>query len=165
MKNSFSLKMIAIVDEDFGIAKNGKISWSFKEDLAFFKEKTTNNIVIAGRITFFSIPDAPLKNRINYIISKSLKSPVKGAEIFPSLEDALTDIENKFRENKPEIWIIGGARLYNYALLHNLITEAFITQIHKKYNADKFINSSFLLSFKKEIIRRGENYTIFRYFK
>ena len=50
----FLLKMIAIVDSEFGIAKNGKIPWSFEEDLKFFREKTLHNIVIMGKELSFA---------------------------------------------------------------------------------------------------------------
>ena len=74
------LKMIAIIDSEYGLAKNGEIPWSFAEDLKFFYRKTKNNIVIMGRRTFESL-GAPLKNRANYIISKkSYNKNAKGGE-------------------------------------------------------------------------------------
>lgn len=164
----FLLKMIAIVDSEFGVAKNGKIPWSFEEDLKFFREKTLHSIIIMGRVTFFSIPNAPLHDRINYVISKSLKSPIPNIEIFSSLESALKNIENfsNFSNKKiPEVWIIGGASLYNYALEKDLIDEAFITQVHQNFYADQFINSKFLKKMNREIIFSEKNYSIIRFTK
>ena len=161
----FLLKMIAIVDSEFGIAKNGKIPWSFEEDLKFFREKTLHNIVIMGKVTFFSIQNAPLPDRINYIISKSLKSSIPNTKIFPSLEAALENIENFSNKKIPEVWLIGGASLYNYALEKNLIDEAFITQVHQNFFADQFINSKFLKNMNHEIIFSEKKYRIIRFSK
>ena len=181
------LKMIAIVDSEYGLAKNGEIPWSFAEDLKFFYRKTKNNIVIMGRRTFESL-SAPLKNRANYVISKKLArdetadferltSKEEGNEvptpntlisknfknvfIFDSLENALENIAQQ--KNAPEIWLIGGAELFHYALERQLIDEAYITQVSKNFHANLFLKISLLNYLKKEIIEQKEGHSIFHY--
>ena len=149
-------KLIAIVDSDFGISKNENIPWIFDDDIRFFKTVTQNFAIIMGRKTFFSIANAPLKNRVNCVLSNTIKS-LHGVLIFDSLEAALRQYKNA--------WIIGGAEIYNYALRNNLVDYSVITQVHKKFESDKFIEKSFLESFKKKILFTTENYDITSYLR
>ncbi len=141
--------MIAIVDSEYGLAKNGEIPWSFAEDLRFFYQKTKNDVVIMGRRTFESL-GAPLKNRINYVISQTISKDSQNIFVFDSLEKALEHIEKQ--QKIPEIWIIGGAELCNYVLERNLIDEAYITKVAKNFHADLFLKISLLNYLKKELL-------------
>lgn len=150
-------KLIAIVDKNFGVSKNGGVPWAFDDDLKFFKAMTENSTIIMGRKTFFSIPNAPLKNRVNCVISRTLKK-LKGAFVFDSLEKALAQRKNA--------WVIGGAAIYNYALKNNLIDYVLITQVNKNQNADSFIESSFLESFNRKILAEHKNiYSVTSYLR
>jgi dihydrofolate reductase len=148
------IKLIAAVDSDWGISKDGKIPWSFPEDMKFFREKTIDSVAAMGRNTFFSIKDRPLKDRINCVVSKSL-APIDGAKVFRSLEEVVAQYD--------DFWIIGGAQLYNYALKNNLVDYALITQMRKSFDADKFIDSSYFEKFSKKIIFDCDDYFIAEY--
>ena len=54
--------LIAAVDINLAIGKDGTIPWDIKEDLKFFKERTENTAIIMGRATYDSI-GRPLPNR------------------------------------------------------------------------------------------------------
>ena len=61
-----------------GIGFKNSLPWHIPEELKKFKEITSkvNNInkkncVIMGKNTWYSIPKAPLKNRINIVISNN----------------------------------------------------------------------------------------------
>lgn len=162
LNSEILIKLIAIVDEDWGVSKNGTVPWSFEDDLKFFKNVTSNSTIIMGRKTFFSIQKAPLKNRINCVISSTLKKTKISKNfdnifVFPSLEKAI--------KQYPNSWIIGGAKLYNYALKNNLVDWAIITQVHQKFSADNFMDTNFLKLFRKEIIFEGNNYDITSYLR
>ena len=143
------VKLIAIVEKNFGLSFNGEIPWSFEEDRKFFHESTENSVVIMGRNTFFSHENFPLKNRINCVITKN---KIPNIECFESLEDAL--------KKYPDCWIIGGEKLYNYALEKNLADEIIITQVNQEYDADTFLNCEYLKKFKRELIKKGNNFCI-----
>jgi dihydrofolate reductase len=148
------IKLIAIVDEDFGVSKNSRIPWSFSADLRFFYEKTRNQTVVMGRNTYFSIGATPLKDRINCIISANMKSQ-DNIKVFNSIENVM--------KKYSEFWIIGGAMLYNYALKNNLVDYAIITKVHKKFHADSFLNK---LAFEKFVSKNtfsDKNYSIIEY--
>ncbi|MDR3155892.1 MAG: dihydrofolate reductase [Holosporaceae bacterium] len=150
------VKLIAIVDEDFGIAKNGKIPWQFKDDLSFFQRQTWLDVVVMGRVTYFSI-EKSLPSRINCIISNSMSSKEffaksnRSTKLFQTPEQAL----EKYQDH--DIWIIGGAMLFNYVIAGKLINKIIITQVHRSYNADLFIDKSLLMdNFKfQRTIARG----------
>ena len=64
-----------------------------------------------GRKTFESLPKGALPNRRNIVLSTRPDTLCPGAEIFPSLEEAL-----KHCEQDEQIYIIGGASVYRQAL-------------------------------------------------
>ena len=67
-----------------GIGMNNSIPWETnKEDLKFFQRMTTNNIVIMGRNTWESLPNKPLKNRINIVLTSE---PIAGVLTFKSIK-------------------------------------------------------------------------------
>ncbi len=145
------VKLIAIVEKNFGVSKNGKIPWEFREDRALFREFTKNSVVIMGKNTFFSHKNFPLSNRTNCVITKSA---IQNAICFPTLEKAL--------KKYPESWIIGGATLYNSALQKNLIDEAIITQVKQEYDADKFLDFKYLKKFTRELLIETEKYFVWK---
>ncbi|MDR2794896.1 MAG: dihydrofolate reductase [Holosporaceae bacterium] len=152
------IKLIALVDDHFGIAKNNEVPWHFPDDLRFFRENTTDNVVVMGRKTFFSIPNAPLPHRINCVLSRSMHKndwQSKGVQIFSSGEELLTRHRN--------FWVIGGAEIYNYFLGNHLVDMALITQVQHNYNADKFLNAAFLAEFFKTTLENNERYSIYKY--
>ena len=148
------IRLIAIVEKNFGLSKNEKIPWEFEEDRAFFQKLTRNSVVIMGRNTFFSHKNFPLKDRINCVITKT---DIPDAICFPTLEEAI--------ENYPDAWIIGGAQLYNYALQKDLIAEAIITQVNQEYDADTFLDTKYLESFNRKLMIKKENYCIWKWRK
>lgn len=147
------IKLIAIVEKNFGIAENGKIPWAFKEDRNFFREKTINSVVIMGRKTFESIPNAPQGNRKNCVITK--KSFQSDVECFRTLEDAV--------QKYPSCWIIGGAQLYNYALGKNIVQYMLITHVYAAYHPDIFLNTNRFPEFSKTILKESSEYSICEY--
>jgi len=143
--------LIAVVEKNFGLSKNGKIPWEFEEDRAFFQKLTRNSVVIMGRNTFFSHKNFPLKDRTNCIITKT---EIPNAICFSTLEKAI--------ESYPNAWIIGGAQLYNHALQKGLIDEAIITRVNQEYQADTFLDMKYLENFDRELLKREKNYSIWK---
>lgn len=91
------------------IGRNGDIPWHVPEDLARFKQVTVGHTVVMGRRTWDSLPAKvrPLPGRRNIVLSRQADFKARGAEVFGSLENALTE---------PEAWVIGGAQIYLLAL-------------------------------------------------
>ena len=116
--------LIAAVDKNLAIGRDGKIPWHIKEDLQYFQKNTLNTSMIMGRSTFDSIGKA-LPNRQNIIMTKS---PANREGVIEVSDVASAINEAKKASNK--ISIIGGESIYKEFLpLANklLITEIDIT--------------------------------------
>ena len=116
--------LIAAVDKNLAIGKDGKIPWHIKEDLQYFQKNTLNTAMIMGRSTFDSI-GKPLPNRQNIVMTRS---PANREGVIEVLDAESAIKEAKRASNK--ISIIGGESIYKEFLpLANrlLITEINIT--------------------------------------
>ena len=85
-------------------------------DMQYFKESTTNHIVVMGRKTFRSIMAKPLPNRINIIFTRErniiYESPRQtNKPIFVNSLDQLWAAITKYSMDK-DIWVIGGKQIY-----------------------------------------------------
>ena len=125
------ISIIVAINKNRGIGLNNKLLYWLPNDLKRFKALTTGNTIIMGRKTFESLPKGALPNRRNIVLTRSdMEFP--GAERFHSLDDALVHCEED--EN---VFIIGGASLYNEAM--PLANRLCITEINdEKKEADVF---------------------------
>ena len=98
--------LIAAVDKNLAIGKNGKIPWHIKEDLQFFQKNTLNTAMIMGRSTFDSI-GKPLPNRKNIVMTKSPNNREGVVEV-SNTEDAI----KQAKKSSNKISIIGGESVY-----------------------------------------------------
>ncbi|MDC3323762.1 dihydrofolate reductase [Gammaproteobacteria bacterium] len=119
--------LIAAVDQNLAIGKDGGIPWDIKEDLKFFKEKTQNSAIIMGRATFDSI-GRPLPNRKNIVMTRSPQDR-EGVTEVTSVEDAI-DEAKIFSQT---INIIGGEYVYKEFL--PIATKLIITEVGLNINS------------------------------
>ena len=107
---------LVAVSNDLVIGVDNDLPWNLKDDLAHFKKYTLNKTIIMGRKTFESI-GRPLPNRINYVISRTVKE-IDGAHVFDNLETAMLAAEKHNHEMGivNEIVIIGGGYLFKETL-------------------------------------------------
>ena len=77
------MKIIAAVDEKWGIGRGMNLLFRFSQDMAFFKEKTMGKTVVMGRKTLESFPNAkPLKNRKNVVLTPTKISSATVRRLF-----------------------------------------------------------------------------------
>ena len=156
MKN---LSLIAAVDKDWGLGKDGELLFSIKEDMQFFRRTTMDNVVIMGRKTLESFPGKkPLKNRVNIVLTRNKDYCAEGAVVVSSLDEL--DAELKKYEGKEHI-VIGGGEIYS--LLMPYCTKAYITKVDATKDADTYLenldqNSEWSLQ-KEDGAHQDENYT------
>lgn len=86
------------------IGKDNKMLYHIPKDLAFFKRKTVNHIIIMGRKTFESLPGL-LPNREHWVITRD--SSFNKARSFNSIDDVLEAIDPNV-----DYYIIGGGEIY-----------------------------------------------------
>jgi len=130
------MNFIVAVSENYGIGKDGKMLFDLKTDLKYFKEKTLNKVVVMGKKTFLSIPNAPLKNRINIVLTTDKYFAPLGVIVVHSYEELFSQIE---QYNSYDVFLIGGATLYNKLI--DKCYKGYITKIYKTVEADTFIDN------------------------
>ena len=113
--------LIAAIDKNLAIGKDGKIPWEIKEDLKFFRENTEDTAIIMGRATYDSI-GRPLPNRRNIVMTRTFKEREGIIEVNSS-KDAL----EQAKSYSEKINIIGGEYIYKEFL--PLATKLLITEI------------------------------------
>jgi dihydrofolate reductase len=132
------LNCIVAVDQNQGIGFQNTMPWPFlKEDLKFFKNITTNNVVVMGSNTYKSIGKA-LPNRINIVITKNIYSDADHLIHDPNL------VLNFCNTNYPdkEIFIIGGSAVYE--TFKFLIDRFYITEIGNTFTCDRFFDLDYV---------------------
>ena len=132
---------IVAVDNNWGIGFNGDLLEKIPADLKYFKELTTDNIVVMGRKTWDSLPNTPLPDRINIVISNSLFpfegnyqwDVIKHLSMCASMDYAINYIKNVDND----VFIIGGGQIYKELL--PLCDRVYVTKIYKDYeNVDTY---------------------------
>jgi dihydrofolate reductase len=134
-------ELIVAVNKDNIIGINNKIPWYIPEDLIRFKKMTEDNIVVMGRKTYESLPDAnrPLKNRLNIVLTASpTKYSNEANVIFTTMADVFAIIKQHYKNKK--VFIIGGSEIY--ALFIDYCAVMHITQV--------YLSNDFFLKNEKE---------------
>lgn len=130
------VKIIVAIDKKGAIGKGNNLLYFIKDDLKNFKNLTTENIVVMGRKTWESLPIKPLPNRENVILTTS-DNNFEGAITLNSLEE----LKNYIRNKDKDIFIMGGASIYNQIIDNNMAEEAHITFVNDICkDADTYIN-------------------------
>lgn len=126
------MNLIVAVDKNWAIGKDNGLLESIPEDMKFFRETTTGNVVVMGRKTLESFPGGrPLKNRTNIVITKNRSYEKEGAVIVHDLA-RLDEVLTQFDTDR--IFVIGGASIYR--LLLDRCDTAYVTKIDHTYEAD-----------------------------
>jgi dihydrofolate reductase len=138
-------KLIAAVCSDGGMGYKGQLPWPHcKADMAHFAKRTTgagNNAVVMGKKTWDSIPVRPLRNRANLILSSQVqKCESESEHWFKTVPELFAHLESAKYD---EVWIIGGASIYEQFLaMHKRnelnIDEMCITTMEPIYKCDTF---------------------------
>ena len=105
-----NISIIVAVAQNNAIGFENKLLYWLPNDLKRFKSLTTGHTIIMGRRTFESLPKGALPNRRNIVLSRQ-DIDFPGAERYASLEAALEQCRNE-----EEVFIIGGASVYQEAL-------------------------------------------------
>ncbi|SDR71302.1 dihydrofolate reductase [Polaribacter sp. KT25b] len=126
------ITIIAAIAKNNALGKDNDLIWHLPADLKRFKKVTTGHHILMGRNTFESI-GKPLPNRTTIIVTRNKNYFKDGCLIANSLEDAI-----ELAKNDAEIYVIGGAEIYKYAIENNLVDALDITLVHHEFEADAF---------------------------
>ena len=101
--------LIAALDRNHAIGKNGALPWRLPADLQRFKTLTLGQTVLMGRKTFDSIGRA-LPGRCNFVLTRDSSWRAADVEVFSDFHAALEACTTA------ELWVIGGGEIYAQTL-------------------------------------------------
>lgn len=153
-----TISIIAAISENRVIGKNSRIPWHIPEDMKHFKTLTMNHVVIMGRKTYESI-GKHLPDRYNIVLTRNPFRQKKGVHFIPDLKEAIEEAKKREQEKNPEspeIFIIGGAQVYQQAL--PLVNKLYLTVVKGNFKGDAYFPdySEFKKVWSKQEERSGE---------
>lgn len=143
-----SISIIAAIDQNQLIGKQGKIPWDLPADLKYFKKTTMGAAVIMGRKTFESI-GFPLPGRRNIILTRNKDYEAEGCELVHSKEEVLAE----FSGTDEEAFIIGGAEIYKQFLPYS--DKLYLTIIEHEFTGDTYFPEIDWQKWKKISEKKG----------
>jgi dihydrofolate reductase len=142
---SVAPKIAAIVAMDSArvIGIKGQLPWNVPADMAHFRALTKGHVVLMGRKTWESLPDAfrPLPGRVNVVVSREavkLELP-EGVLRAGSPEEGIEVARLAASQGDKVVWVIGGAQLYQSLL--PLCDEVHLTVISGSHHGDAWLPS------------------------
>lgn len=125
------LVLVVAIGDDGAIGKDGKVPWRIPEDMRHFKSVTMGHAIVMGRKTWDEV-GKPLPGRRNIVVSRTPGLTLPGAEVYPSVEEAIAAA----RTTDPEPHVIGGSTIYEAAM--PLATKMHLTEVHRVAPADTY---------------------------
>lgn len=126
-----NVHIITAIDNNNGIGIDNRLPWRMPSDLAFFKSKTLNQVIVLGRKTLDSLPKI-LPLREHWVLSKSAINTDKAIG-FSSVDAVLKEAKER---DISDLWIIGGSMVYEQFL--PIATDLWITRIDADVKANRF---------------------------
>lgn len=118
------MKLIVNVSSDWAIGKGNSLLFHFSQDMKFFKNKTTGNIIVMGRKTLDSLPGGKaLPNRTNIVLTHSSDFERSGVIVCHSLQELTDTLKDYSSDN---VYVIGGESVYRPLL--PMCDTAYITK-------------------------------------
>ena len=103
-----AISLIAALDENFAIGRNGQLPWHLPDDLRWFKQLTVGKHVLMGYNTAVSIGRA-LPDRTNLVLSRKHEAPFPGQITVRSVEEAQALCGTG-------LMVIGGGQVFSEAM-------------------------------------------------
>lgn len=141
-----------------GIGNRGTLPWpKHKEDLAWFKRHTTDQIVVMGRKTWDDpMMPKPLPDRVNCIVSNRLLPNYQVRRLHGDVTAEIKTLAEQFPTKN--VFIIGGQTLYEAT--NDLVERVYLTRMKGNYWCDTRINlERYLNCFQIKTVIPSENCT------
>jgi len=131
------IKLILAADLNGAIGCLGinNLPWYLPEDLKRFKKLTFGQSLIMGLNTYSSLPKL-LPNRTHFVISRNRYDDFEPeSDVFQPcrrFEEAL----KKAQALDKEIFVTGGAEVYNYCFERRMADEVYLTRVYTELTGD-----------------------------
>lgn len=129
------LSHVVAASENGVIGNKGCLPWRIPEDLKFFKEKTLGHVIIMGRKTFETLPNA-LSNRLNIVVTRDSSYSAQGAMVVQTIDQAIAIAREHRATYGNEVFIVGGGEIYRQTM--DLVDRIYLTLVRKSYEGDAF---------------------------
>jgi dihydrofolate reductase len=132
------------------IGKKNQIPWHLPADLKRFKKITMGYPIIMGRKTFESLPGL-LPGRQHIVLTKNKDYQAVGCDVVTNWEDIAQHIKNK-------AFVIGGSKIYEYAL--PIAKYIYMTIVYANVSGDTYFpkwNQSEWQEVEREYRKKDEN--------
>lgn len=144
-----SFNLIVSMCRNNGIGLKGKLPWNISKDLEYFAKLTKGdglNAVIMGNKTWQGLPipkgkTRGLPRRDNLVLSRTNHFDMRmNSDHLLKTFRSIDDIENYNQQNNiyEEVWVIGGADVYNQFLDKKLINKCYVTYVDADFDCDTF---------------------------
>lgn len=141
------MNLIALIDINNGIARDGKQITFIKSDLKRFRQLTWGGTVIMGRKTYETLPrQKPLSGRTNVIVSRTMTTAPKG---FVLMNDMQAVIGRYMHDSSA--WVIGGSEIYGQLMPY--CQYLYLTKVLMDCHADKFLFTNITTSLELQLIK------------
>ena len=126
-----NIAIIVATAQNFAIGRNNDLLFHLPNDLKRFKKLTSGHAVIMGKRTLFSLPNGPLPNRRNIVITDVPGESFEGCETVYSIDEAVEAVRNE-----QEAFVIGGGMIYRQ--FYPIAGKLYLTMAHQDFDADTF---------------------------
>lgn len=129
------ISLIWAMDRNWLIGKGNILPWRYKKDLLYFKEKTANQTVLMGDMTYDSLKsyykDRPLPFKEMFVASLTDRT-FEGAT-------KISDIDQFLKTNEKDLYVIGGRTVYKLSLPY--ADRLYITWVDADHEGDVYFPS------------------------
>lgn len=127
------MKAIVAVDKKWGIGKRNGLLFELPADMKFFRETTSDKVVVMGSNTLKSFPGGkPLKNRINVVLYPEGEKR-DDCIVVGSMDELKSELK---KYEKEDVFVIGGAMFYKTMLPY--CSEVLVTKVDADGEAEVF---------------------------
>ena len=129
-------------DDNRVIGHKHKMPWHIPEDLKLFKKRTLGYKVLMGRKTWDSLPVQPLPGRLNYVLTRTkYEGEPTDHEDGPIFVSDIVKVCTDAKKNNDNLFIIGGAQIYELALKLGVVDKVIVSRIRGSYPGDVYFPS------------------------
>ena len=128
------LNLIVACAENRVIGRNGQLPWRIPEDWKFFKNQTAQSTVILGRISFESWKSILDDGRRAIVISRKNSLANERVHVVDSLTRGILSAE----KSPGEIYVCGGQRIFEEAIVLPQVKRLYLTLVHANVEGDRF---------------------------
>jgi dihydrofolate reductase len=141
------------------MGKNGHLPWHYPEEIQHFKNIIGNSPLIMGHKTFLTLPSHYYKERTTIIFSRQKHTPFHPNQYFVTSLEEFHSLKGQFKD----LYVIGGAQIYSLFMQANLMDACILTILTRIYEGDTFFPLALLDGWKKQILKKTPDFTIYRY--